>query len=455
MQPQSDENCCFSNLDLDGFDLDLQHLPGASAANSISCDGCSPCCPSEALVSEAAARDKTAVVTTRVTTLSTTARTFMFPDLPTSPRHVVSGAATTTGSCDGVEPSTMSTADYSITNLPDDILCIVLKFLDVKSLLRMRECNTKLCSAASSNSAGWRNHCGSLWSKKVNVCSRAKSLLALSVHPRSISLKKGAAMAMEAFKTSVVDAATRKEISLEELCYDESPLKGGPTWSFRFKESAGIEWTSWDPWWNNQQARKLVFLRDGSILQVQPQGKTAPCQIRNGIPLYDVFSERLVHRDDGVDVIPPRIELKWRFVKRPLDLPARPECAYLRVTICGRDLPTYVVRRSPNGNWGFILENCWGIYASFDLDPRRSVSSYISSRRRRRTRNGTRRANVDGSYGDDPDQNSRDDQARNVRQRTDAFEEESAMVVTGRLQWREALLYNIGTVVLPEEQVES
>ncbi|KAL7495118.1 hypothetical protein ACHAWT_009247, partial [Skeletonema menzelii] len=352
--------------------------------------------------------------------------------------------------------STLSTsinnADCFITNLPDDILCSVFKFLDVKSLLCMRECNTKLCSAASSNNAGWSDHCSSLWSRKVNVCSRATSLLAQSVQPRSvISLTLTKNVAMEAFKTSVVDAATRNEVSLEELCYDESPLKGGPTWSFRFKKSAGSDWTSWDPWWNDKQARKLVFLRDGSIMQLQPEGKTAPCRIHNGVPLYDVFSERMVHRD-GVDVIPPRIELKWRFVKRPVDLPARPEGAYVRITLGGRDVPSYVVRRSPNGNWGFILENCWGIYASFDLAPRGSATSYVSSRRLlRRTRNETRWANVDADDGDseDPDQDSRYD-ARNVRQRTDFSVEEPAIVVTSRLQWREALLYNIGAVVLPE-----
>ena len=44
-----------------------------------------------------------------------------------------------------------------------------------------------------------------------------------------------------------------------------------------------------------------------------------------------------------------------------------------------------------------------------------------------------------------------DSHGRNVRQRrTDFFVEESAMVVTGHSQWREALLYNIGAVALPE-----
>jgi hypothetical protein len=253
---------------------------------------------------------------------------------------------------------------------------------------------------------------------------------------------------MEAFKTSVVDAATRQEVSLEELCYDELPFKEGPVWSFRFKESAGGDWTSWDPWYNGQEARKLVFLRDGIVLQLQPKGKTAPRRIHNGVPLYDVFSERIVHRD-GVDVIPPRIELKWRFVQRPLDLPARPDGAYVRITVGGRDVPTYVCRRSPNGNWGFLLESCWGVYASFDLAPRGTVSP-STSRRLRRTRNGTRWVNVDDSDSEEPS-----DHTRNVRRRTNLVVEESAMVVTGHSQWREALLYNIGAVALPEGNADS
>jgi hypothetical protein len=350
--------------------------------------------------------------------------------------------------CEGAEAAVDST-DYITTFLPDDTLYSILKFLDVNSLLRMRECNTKLRSAASSNNAGWKNHCTALWSRKANVCSRARSLLVQSIHPSSISYFTEN-VAMEAYKTSVVDAATRNEVSLDELCFDQSPLKGGPIWSFRFKESAGSDWTSWDPWWNGQPARKMVFLRDGTIMQLQPQGKTDPCRYHNGVPLYDVFSERTVHRD-GVDVIPPRIELKWRFVQRPLDLPARPEGAYIRITVGGRDVPTYVVRRSPNGNWGFILESCWGVYASFDLAPRGSVSSSMASRRRlRRTRNGSRWVNVDDSDTEDLDQDGHRDHTRNVRRRTDLFVEESAMVVTGHSQWREALLYNIGAVALPE-----
>ncbi|KAK1736107.1 hypothetical protein QTG54_013243 [Skeletonema marinoi] len=503
MPPQSAASSigsCFSNLD--DFDLDVQNLPNVANCK-VSCDCCSLCRLPE--VSEAGDISAAEILSGNGT-IATTCGTSMLPDLPTSPRQestadkaLMRGAAgllqklsnhdkpsdrlspvywqPTVNSplvplsitiprarigpgskgkaliCDAAEASALSTSidntDYFNTFLPNDTLCSIFKFLDVKSLLRMCECNTKLRSAASNNNAGWSNHCRSLWSRKANVCSRATSLLAqASNHSRSnLCLTKN--IAMEAYKTSVVDAATRNEVSLEELCYDESPFKGGPIWSFRFKESAGSDWTSWDPWWSGKQARKLVFLRDGSIMQLQPEGKTAPCRIHNGVPLYDVFSERIVHRD-GVDVIPPRIELKWRFVHRPLDLPARPEGAYIRITVGGRDVPTYVVRRSPNGNWGFILESCWGIYASFDLAPRGSVSSSTASRRRlRRTRNGTRWVNVDDSDIEDPDQDGRD-HTRNVRRRTDLFVEESEMVVTGHSQWREALLYNIGAVALPD-----
>lgn len=492
---------CFSNK-LDDFDLQVQHLPSVVANCTAPCDCCSLCRLPE--VSEAGDISAAEIFSGNGTigTLATSSDILMLSDVPSSPRQeataddaLLRGASgllqklspnhqdnpsVRLSSVDwmstlndplvplsitiprtqigpgskgkalvrGAEASgllnSIDNTDYLNAFLPDDTLCSIFRFLDVKSLLRMRECSTKLRSAASNN-AGWSDHCSSLWSRKANVCSRARSLLAQSIQPKSLSYLTNN-VAMEAFKTAVVDAATRKEVSLEELCYDESPLKGGPVWSFRFKESAGSDWTSWDPWWNGKQARKLVFLRDGNILQLQPEGKTAPCRIHNGVPLYDVFSERIVHRD-GVDVIPPRIELKWRFVQRPLDLPARPDGAYVRITVGGRDVPTYVVHRSPNGNWGFILESCWGVYASFDLAPRGTFSS--STRRRlRRTRNGTRWVNVDDSDSDDPDQDDRD-HTRNVRRRTDLLEE-SAMVVTGHSQWREALLYNIGAVVLPE-----
>ena len=139
--------------------------------------------------------------------------------------------------------------------------------------------------------------------------------------------------------------------------------------------------------------------------------------------------------------------MKWRFVEASMDLPRRPDGAYVRITVGGRDVPTYVVRRSPNGNWGFIMESCWGLYASFQLAPQHQPQEESGRRALRRTRNGTRWVHVDGE-----NETTEEDNTRNVRRRLDPSlgVEESAMTVTGVSQWREALLYNIGAVTLPE-----
>ena len=143
--------------------------------------------------------------------------------------------------------------------------------------------------------------------------------------------------------------------------------------------------------------------------------------------------------------------MRWRFVSSCIDLPSRPDGAYVRITVGGRDVPTYVVRRSPNGNWGFIMESCWGIYASFDLAVRVSdtfLSNRVGRRALRRTRTGSRWVHVE----DDGEEYVED--TRNIRRRPNPnpnmFIEDNAMSVTGVSQWREALLYNIGAVTLPE-----
>jgi len=338
--------------------------------------------------------------------------------------------------------------------LPDDALCHIAKFLDVHSLVRLRECSKKLNIAASDNSAGWKDQCVALWSSKANVCSAARTMLAISNKASSEERSEPKFAAMEAYKISVTDSVERNEISFEEICFDSSQGKSGTIFSFRFKESAGRDWTSWDPWWNGEDSRKLVFLRDGTIKQVHPE---CPRNINNatiihGTHLYDVFSERTVERD-GTDIPAPRIDMKWRFVNRPLDLPGRPRGAYVRITVGGRDVPTYTVRRSPNGNWGFILESCWGVYASFEMAPQVHTTPTLarSRRRLRRTRNGSRWIDIEESDSDDEDNAELErERMRNVRRRIDLFVEESAMTQDGYSQWREALLYNIGAVTLPE-----
>lgn len=334
--------------------------------------------------------------------------------------------------------------DYlsSENSLPGDALCHLIKFLDVASLVQLRRCNKKLYSAASKNSAGWTEHCTSLWQRKANVCSAARQLLAKTYNNNDYNEYA----AMEAYKLSIDDAARRHEILPDEICFDttSSVNKQGIIWSFRFKESAGRDWTSWDPWWNHQDARKLAFLRDGTVMQVYPQGILPSIKSHNGIPLYEVFSERTIQRD-GMSIPAPRIEMKWRFVNRPLDQLARPGGAFIRITVGGRDVPTYVVRRSPTGNWGFNLESCWGVYASYELPPKEGPSTtHVPQRRLRRTRTGSRWVDVEES-----DEEGEQERTRNVRRRLidDQFD--------GQSQWREALLYNIGAVTLPEGNEDS
>merc|ERR1719203_1301877 len=59
--------------------------------------------------------------------------------------------------------------------------------------------------------------------------------------------------------------------------------------------------------------------------------------------------------------------MRWRFVSSPLDMPYRNIGGYIRITLGNRELPTYIVRRSFSNNWGFVLENCWGIFTSFNV----------------------------------------------------------------------------------------
>ncbi len=355
--------------------------------------------------------------------------------------------------------STTTGIDYlsSESSLPDDALSHIINFLDVKSLVNLRGCSKKLYLAVSKDTAGWVEHCHRLWSKKANVCSAARSLLLKDevAADADTSVKN---TAMEAYKLALKDSS-RGEILHDEICYDAHPTSKGIIWSFRFKESAGRDWTSWDPWWNHEDsARKLVFLADGSIMQVYPQASQgSETRVVHGTKLYHVFSERTVRNGDGVEVPAPRIEMKWRFVRRPLDMPEREEGAYVRITVGGRDVPTYVCRRSPNGNWGFVLESCWGVYASFEFAPKSRPTSILDHHRRgrlRRTRDGGQWVDVDESDGEDSvegeDEEDQRERMRNVRRRIDLFVEESAMTQTGYSQWREALLYNIGAVTLPE-----
>jgi hypothetical protein len=106
------------------------------------------------------------------------------------------------------------------------------------------------------------------------------------------------------------------------------------------------------------------------------------------------------------------------------------------------------------------MESCWSVYASFELGAKnasegRPASSSTNGRRAlRRTRNGSRWVNIeeDEDENDAPGNIEDADATRNVRRRLNPnlLVDDSAMTVSGVSQWREALLYNIGAVTLPE-----
>lgn len=298
--------------------------------------------------------------------------------------------------------------------ISEDVLCKITGFLDAQSLLKLREVNRGYRRIASLSEAGWDNLCQVLWKDKIHISPQA-----LREENR-----------MFAYRLSLQDARERNHMTISELCYDEE-LGKGTVWSFRFKESAGTDWTSVDPWYSGLPSRNFVFLQDGTVRQY----------IANERPVLRTPNFSTTDPTElGVTVTGPRLvtppmPMTWRFLTRPLDLPSRPLGSYIRFSVGGRDVPTYAVRRSPTGNWGFVMESCWGLYASFELPPRR-----ISNRRRR-----LRRTEEGGAIWVDADDDS--DESDDI---VGQLQDDSSMVITNEIQWREAFLYNVGARVLPD-----
>jgi hypothetical protein len=349
------------------------------------------------------------------------------------------------------EPQSVATGDAFKTRrafelLPDELAFNVFSFLNVASLNTARICE-------------------SVWNRKAHVCWRA-------VH------QKQSVGSMVAYRESCHDGRNRHEITPIELCFD--PLTGrGTVWYFRFKESAGSAWTSLDPWYSGLQARKMVFLRDGTIWDLLPSttletlggDEDQPHKPGSSFRLIPAFFDTLAahvrepaqNQHQNVTV-PPRDGMKWRFILQPMDQPVRPRGAFVRINVGGRDVPTYIVQRSPTQNWGFVMENCWGVFASFPLPLRQSSERLVRDLpariRPQRTSAGVGRwLNADAieSHNDD------DYFLENVLYGDDAGVEEdmetaidaslledAALPTTNRRQWREALLYNYGATMLPE-----
>jgi hypothetical protein len=325
--------------------------------------------------------------------------------------------------------------------LPDEIICKIFSYLDIESLIESRCVSQRFKTLASRDDAGWKSMCNVLWRRKAHVCWR------------SIQLKE-ANSSMEAYRESCRDGRSRHEISPNELCFD--PMTGrGTIWYFRFKETAGPSWTSFDPWYRGLDARKMVFLRDGTVWQLL-SGDTPG----SSLELKPAFFDADAHNLPLAQTAPSsRVEMKWRFVLQPMDLPLRPLGAYVRLNVGGRDVPTHVVHRSPTGNWGFVLENCWGVFASFPL-PRRQDTSRARPNNRparirlRRTSAGVGRwLNVDGLESDSEDEDVVEVADPQNHDSETLLLDDADLAITNRCQWREALLYNYGAVSLPEGEI--
>ena len=333
--------------------------------------------------------------------------------------------------------------------LPEEVLCRVTSFLDARSLLNFGASTKYYHRVCLKNQAGWDNLCRTHWKSKVYVAPDAQRLLREPTNETA---------ALRAYRVARDDAAIRQFVRKEDICYDLNP---SAVWSFRFKESAGSDWTSVDPWFNGEPCREMVFYSDGSVKQF----------IADDADSFKVvgMSKRRGHFADPPfngsarqgRLMDPPVTMTWRFVTRPMDLPRRAEGSYIRFTVAGREVPTYSVRRSPNGNWGFIMESCWGLYASFPLPPRK--------RRRLLRRTAAGEAawireeedddETDSSPSGEGDQEQ--NQASGGRQRSvdvcaqqqtedDPLQDDSQMLITNEVQWREAFLYNAGARILPE-----
>lgn len=147
----------------------------------------------------------------------------------------------------------------------------------------------------------------------------------------------------------------------------------------------------------------------------------------------------------------PPMDMSWRFLSRPLDMPTRPEGSYIRFSVGGRDVPTYCVHRSPTKNWGFVVESCWGVYASFEL-PKKPTLPRRRILRRAQDASGNWfnvEFNVeaqDGELGSEHDDDAEEGNHNQNRMLID----DGSFAVTSGLQWKEAFLYNFGARSLPE-----
>ena len=119
-----------------------------------------------------------------------------------------------------------------ITEQPIEMVFKICEFLEVKSILAFGTCSKYLNSLTSRNEASWLTKCNNLWKEKNVVCEEAKMILSqkqrfkrvkceccdsVSHCQNQIFKSVQSYNAKIAYKTAVIDAKQRHEITIDEL----------------------------------------------------------------------------------------------------------------------------------------------------------------------------------------------------------------------------------------------
>ena len=118
-------------------------------------------------------------------------------------------------------------------------------------------------------------------------------------------------------------------------------------WRFRFKATAGADWTQLDRWWRGKQASRVLFSADGRVQRVDAD-----------------------ENDFLADV-----DIRWCWARIGASFTPDAEAErgqLLRLRVDGRAVPSYEVSRTRN--WGWVMESVWGMYCSFEPPARAEES---------------------------------------------------------------------------------
>jgi hypothetical protein len=246
-------------------------------------------------------------------------------------------------------------------DLTDDLVRQVLSFLNVESLNTMRLSNKKYKAILEGHNDVWANHCNRLWSQKQYVTRASRNAIE---HPGSGT---NPLSAFDAYRLSCVDARVRPAILMHELVFDPGEPSSRNVWYFVVTPAAGPLWAEHDPWRRGENARKLVFLPGGILRELR--GNAVESRVSSDM-LVPPFTEFVANEGH---------EARWMFVQQPVGLRPRNDGWYIRLNIGSREFPTFLVRRSPTGNWGFVLYNRWCMFTSFPPPPRQTVIENASA----------------------------------------------------------------------------